>query len=266
MHPYAHAVAAAFAATVAVQLLAMLGVLLLRGRAGTLRRWLPQMVAVAAGVLLGTALLHLMPEALEQMGNRPRVWPLLTGTFVAMFAVERIAAALTGTSAEPTAGDAEAVLHHHHVPHSSRPLNLVFGGFLHSFVDGAGVAAAFLVGPQVGIVTAFAITLHEIPHRLGDFALLLHMKLPPRRAMQLTAFEGASAFLGVLAVAAFGAASHNAMQFLLPVSAASFLYIASVNLLPELQNEFRIAKVLEQLCCLAGGVGLVALIARLPAA
>jgi zinc and cadmium transporter len=264
MTPILHSFPSAFAAIAVVQVASMLGVGMLKGKEGILRSYLPQMVSVAAGVLLGTALLHLMPEALEQMGNRTLVWMLLVATFLGMFAVERIAAALTGTSPEPTAGDASDVLHHHHTPHSSRPLNLVFGGFLHSFVDGAGVAAAFAVNPRVGIVTACAITLHEIPHRLGDFALLLHLKLTPRRAFQLTALEGTSAFLGVLAVAAFGATSSHALQYLLPVSAASFLYIASVNLLPELQNEYRVGKVLVQLLWLVAGVAVVALIARIP--
>lgn len=254
----------ALPAILVVQLLAMAGVLLLKGREATLRTYLPDMVSAAAGVLLGTALLHLMPEGVAQLGNSPIVWGLLAGTFVGMFAIERFAASLTGTAPEPTPGDAAQVLHHHHTPHSSRPLNLVFGGFLHSFVDGAGVAAAFGVNVRVGLLTAVAIMLHEIPHRLGDFALLLHMKLTPRRALQLTAFEGTAAVLGVLTVCAIGGLSAQAFAYLLPISAATFLYIASVNLMPEMQSEYRLTKVLVQLAYLAGGIALVALISRVP--
>jgi zinc and cadmium transporter len=67
-------------------------------------------------------------------------------------------------------------------------------------------------------------------------------------------------------VAAFGAAGGTAVYWLLPISAASFLYIACVNLLPELRHQRGRWAVALQMLCLLGGAALVALVAGLPGA
>ena len=165
---------------------------------------------------------------------------------------------------ELSADDCVEAHHHHGVP-PSRPLNLVFGGMLHSFVDGASVATAFAADRRIGWITAVAITLHEIPHRLGDFALLIHLQVTPRRALQLITLVGLPALIGVLLVVFAGHTLH-ATQWLLPISAGSFLYIALVNLMPELHAAARLRSVLLQLLCMTAGALLVALIAHIPGA
>jgi zinc and cadmium transporter len=151
--------------------------------------------------------------------------------------------------------DDEHGLHHHHHG-ASKPATLLLGSFLHSLVDGTGIAAAFAVDPRVGWVTALAVGLHEIPHRLGDFALLLHMGLARGRAAWLAIGAGGSSLLGWAVVAALGAEHSQQVAWLLPVSAGSFLYISLVDLLPELQVERRPAAVLWQIVCLAAGIAL----------
>ena len=71
---------------------------------------------------------------------------------------------------------------------------------------------------------------------------------------------------GVALVALLGASSGHAVYWLLPVSAASFLYIACSNLLPELRQPQGRFALLLQMMCLFGGAALVALLARLPGA
>jgi zinc and cadmium transporter len=126
----------------------------------------------------------------------------------------------------------------------------------HSLVDGTSVAAAFAVDRRVGWVTALAVGLHEIPHRLGDFALLLHMGVRRGRAALLAIGAGGSSLLGWAVVAVLGADGTQRVAWLLPVSAGSFLYISLVDLLPELQSEQRPVAVLWQILCLAAGVAL----------
>lgn len=256
----------AFFATLAVQGFVLLAVLLLKGREQFLRRYLAALVALAVGVLLATALLHLLPESVEKLGNRPAVWLTLVATLIGLFATERIFSAVTGGTAEPAGADTLSSHEHHHGHHTTRPLNLVFGGMLHSFVDGVSVAAAFTVGLRVGLVTAFAILLHEIPHRLGDFALFLHLSLTPRRASQLALLVGLPSLLGVLLVVVIGSSATGATLWLLPISAASFLYVAMTSLMPELQHECKLRPVLLQIACVVAGAVMVLLIAKLPGA
>lgn len=226
----------------------------LRSRENALTRQLPYIVSLAVGVLLATAVLHLLPEALSQVGNRPILWLLFGGTILLLFGVERMLFVLTGSDAEP--GIAQIEVHHHH-SHGTRPMNLLLASMLHSFVDGASVAIAFVAGARIGWLTALAIALHEIPHRMGDFAILVHLKLSMNRALKFCAFAGLPSFLGPAAVLFAGIKYSGEIAFLLPVSAGSFLYIATVNLMPELQEESNWWRVLLQLLFLFVGVGLV---------
>ncbi len=263
----------AFEAVIAVTLIqavAIASAVVLSQRDRLLRANLDYLVSLAVGVLVATALFHLMPEAVQQLGNRPAVWLLLGGTLFALFYVERIFAALTGHAVESNvrrdlAADDCVEAHHHHGVPPTRPLNLVFGGMLHSFVDGASVATAFSADRRLGWITAVAITLHEIPHRLGDFALLVHLRVAKGRALQLIALVGLPA-IGAVALVLLAGRTMHATTWLLPISAGSFLYIALVNLMPELHAAARIGSVLLQLLFMTVGALLVALIARLPGA
>lgn len=270
------------AAVCGVQLAAVGAAWVLRRRERTLMRVLPYLVSVAVGVLLATALLHLLPESVAALGNGSRVPVLMGGTMLVLFAAERVVYALTGTVAEqPEAGRLlrahEAASHGgHHQDHSavhpetaeahggrvSRPGNLLTASMLHSLVDGATIAAAFSAGTRTGWLAAMAVALHEVPHRMGDLALLVQLKISPKRALHFAVLAGLPSLLG--AVLVLGGARQGAVRSLLPISAGGFLYVALVNLLPEVQVECRLPRVLVQLLCLLGGVALVGAVGLLP--
>lgn len=242
--------------------MAVLAAVWLSGRRRLLDDGLPYLVSLAVGVLLATALLHILPEAIASIGNRQALWLAFSATIFSLFCIERFFAAVTGHGVE-VSGHREPDSGPHHGHHSARPLGLVFGGMLHSFVDGVSVAAAFSVGRRVGWLTAVAITLHEVPHRMGDYALLMHLRLSRRRALQLVVLMGVAAIAGVFLVAVIGH-TFAAANWLLPVSAASFVYIALVNLMPELAGERRLRSVAIQLVCMLTGAGIVGFLIRLP--
>ena len=264
-----------FTAVVGVQALAAAAVLSLHRSDAWLRRALPYVISVAVGVLLATGAAHLLPEAVETLGNRSAVWITLVLTMLGLYAFERIFQLVSGVRAEPLQESKEddveaqcAELHgghqHHHT--ASKPATLLLGCVTHSLVDGTSVAAAFSVDVRVGWVTALAVGLHEIPHRLGDFALLVHMGLSRGRAALLAIAAGGSSLLGWGVVAALGAGGSHRVAWLLPVSAGSFLYISLVDLLPELQSEQTPAAVVGQIAALAGGVALALGLTHLPGA
>jgi len=255
-------------AVIAVQVVAAVAVLSLHRSETWLRRALPYVISVAVGVLLATGAAHLLPEAVEALGNRSAIWVVFLGTMLALYAFERGFQLLSGVSAEPAA-DADAAHdrgHHHHHHGASKPATLLLGSITHSLVDGASVAAAFSVDTRVGWITALAVGLHEIPHRLGDFALLVHMGLARSRAAFLAIAAGGSSLVGWGIVAALGTHSSASIAWLLPVSAASFLYISLVDLLPELQTERRPRAVLGQIVCLAAGIVLALGLTHIPGA
>lgn len=248
---------ASLIAVIAVQVLAGVPVVSLHRSEVWLRRALPYVISVAVGVLLATGALHLMPEAIETLGNRSAVWMVLVLTMFVLYAFERVFQVFSGVSAEPAADAEEAHergMHSHH--HASKPATLLLGCFTHSFVDGTGLAAAFAISPQVGWVTALAVGLHAVPHRLGDFALLVHMGIARGRAAFLAIAAAGSSLLGWGVVAALGDHGSQNVAWLLPVSAGSFLYISLVDLLPELQHDRRPRAVLGQIVGLAVGIAL----------
>jgi zinc and cadmium transporter len=259
-----------FLAVLSVQLLAAGAVITLHRRSAWLRRGLPLVISVAVGVLLGTGVGHLLPEAVESLGNRPAVWVVLVVTMLALYSFERVFHLLSGSTAESNSGEELAQGHHDH-HHASRPATLLLGCVLHSVVDGTSVAAAFAAGAfihdrRIGWVTALAVGLHEIPHRLGDFALLLHLGVERVRAARLAIGAGLSSLLGWAVVVAIGVHHAHAVGWLLPMSAGSFLYISLVDLPPELRQEQRPRFVLTQIVCLAAGVALAVGLSHLPGA
>jgi zinc and cadmium transporter len=233
-------------AVIGVQVLAAVAVTSLHRSDAWLRRTLPYVISVAVGVLLATGAAHLLPEAIEALGNRSAVWITLVLTMLALYSFER-------------------VFHDHgHHHHASKPATLLLGCVTHSLVDGTSVAAAFAIDLRVGWVTALAVGLHEIPHRLGDFALLVHMGIARGRAALLAIGAGGSSLVGWGLVAALGAHGSRQVAWLLPVSAGSFLYISLVDLLPELQSERRPRAVFGQILCLSAGIALALALTQIP--
>jgi zinc and cadmium transporter len=256
-------------AVIAVQAMAAAGVLSLHRLQDWLRRALPYLIAMAVGVLLATGVAHLLPESIETLGNRPAVWITLLFTVFALYTFERLFHLASGAAAEPAIEPAAHPEAHHNHHHASKPATLLLGCITHSLVDGTSVAAAFAVNPRIGWITALAVGLHEIPHRLGDFALLVHMGLTRSRAALLAIAAGASSLAGWVIVVALGAHGSQRVAWLLPVSAGSFLYIALVDLLPELRHQQdgrRPAAVLWQLAALAAGIVLAISLSSMPGA
>ena len=251
-----------------VQAVTSLLVLGVGQREVALLRWLPYLVSGAAGVLLATACLDLLPDAVRASRASMAVWDVLLLTILLLFCVQAAAGNMTDSPTETAVPEFQVHVHEHHHHHglSSRragPGSLLFGSALHSAVDGVAIAAAFAAGPRPGWTAALAVGLHELPHRLGDFALLLHMGLPRRRAAELAIGAGAAALLGGLAAAGLGHFALGGTRWLLPVSAGSFLYIALVDLMPELHANRGGDRVWWQMACLGAGAAAMAALAHL---
>lgn len=236
-------------ALIVISALSLVGSATLVLRPETLRSSMIVLVAFAAGALLGDAFVHILPEIAESENGLDlnASLSLITGVVV-FFILEK-----------------GLHWHHSHMPaeevlHPVATTNLVGDG-LHNFVDGAIVAAAFSASPEIGIATAIAVALHEIPQELGDFAILVHAGLSPKRALLLNMMTALLAVAGgvtTLLLASVGTIERT----LLPFTAGAFVYIASTDLIPELHKEPEPLKSVVQVVALIAGVAtMVALLA-----
>nr|ABD37729.1 catsup protein [Drosophila melanogaster]ABD37783.1 catsup protein [Drosophila melanogaster] len=141
-------------------------------------------------------------------------------------------------------------------------LNLA-ADFAHNFTDGLAIGASYLAGNSIGIVTTITILLHEVPHEIGDFAILIKSGCSRRKAMLLQLVTALGALAGT-ALALLGAGGGDgSAPWVLPFTAGGFIYIATVSVLPELLEEStKLKQSLKEIFALLTGVALMIVIAK----
>jgi len=185
------------------------------------------LVSLSAGTFMGGAFLHLLPEASEKIdGEKLFIITLLS--FVIFFIVEKL-------------------LHWRHCHkenceiHTFGQMNLL-GDSIHNFIDGFIIAGAFLVDSKLGIVTTFAIALHEIPQEVGDFGVLLHAGFSRIKSLILNYLVASTVVLGGIAGYFLHFYFEDIIKYLLPFAAGGFIYISSSDLIPEIRKETNLKK------------------------
>jgi zinc and cadmium transporter len=207
---------------IAMSLVALVGAVTIAMPRPVLGRLLLPLVGLAAGSLLGGAVFHMLPQAVETLGNDLAVYVWLMAGFVTFFVLEQF-------------------LHWHHCHRTDhdahRPLGhlILLADGLHNFIGGLAVAGAFIVDIRVGIVTWLVAAAHEVPQELGDFGVLVHSGWSRRTAL-LWNFGSASTFLlgGLLA---YGLSDTLDVSVLLPFAAGNFIYLGAADLLPEVAGQ-----------------------------
>ena len=217
-------------------------------------RILPHFVSFATGALLGAALLGLLPEAVEGAGyaGAHRIGVALLLGLGFFFIVEKLVLWWHSHEAHGPAAGPDS---HGHL-HASGVLVLV-GDSIHNALDGILIAAAFLKDPTLGFVTTFAVAAHEVPHRVGDFALLVHAGLSRERALVLNLATGLASLAGAALTFFALREATGALPYALAFAAAGFLYIALAGLVPSLQRSIGVGRGLAQLALLVLGVAAV---------
>jgi zinc and cadmium transporter len=147
---------------------------------------------------------------------------------------------------------------HDHSRDGAAGVLVLIGDSIHNTLDGILIAAAFLTSVPLGLVTTLAVAAHEIPHRVGDFALLLHAGMSRQRAMFLNMATGLASVLGGI-VAYFGLSkAQHALPYALALAAAGFLYIAVAGLIPGLHRRADPGTSLAQVLLMGMGVAVIA--------
>lgn len=238
----------ALAAVTLVSLISLVGAFTISIDLERLKRALRYLIAFAAGALLGDAFLHLLPQTFSQGSDaRAVAVRILAGLIVFLF-LERIV--YWRHSHMPTS---------EHAPHAVGVTNLV-GDAVHNFIDGAVIGGSFLVSPALGLTTTLAVILHEIPQEIGDFSILLHAGYTRTRALWLNFLSAVVAILGTVTTLALGSSVQNLANYLVPFTIGGFVYIATVDLLPEIHRESRNSASVVQLLFFLTGIGVMALL------
>ena len=240
-----------------------------------LGRVVKSLVSLSAGVLLGTALLHMLPEAFgahadhvhrigEEVHHHPTpttLFATLLGGLLFFWLLEK---AELYRHAHHHEGDGHDHHHHFDAQQAGRGgLAVLLGDGVHNFCDGVIIAAAFLTDPMLGWITTLAVAAHEIPQEVGDYIVLLNAGLSRARALAYNALSGlasvAGGVLGYFVVGPWKAA----FPFLLVVAASSFIYVAVADLMPQLQRRLSWRDTASQLAWMATGLGLVVAVTQM---
>lgn len=197
----------------------------------------------AAGALLGTAFFDLLPEAAEAVTGESDIFLWVIIGLLAFFLLERF-------------------IHHHDQgnhpqDHKAVVPMIVAGDTIHNFIDGVAIAAAFLINIPLGIITALAVAIHEIPQEIGDFGLLIHKGVSRQRIIFINFFSAAAAMLGAILTYFVKDSIEGILPVVLSLTAGFFIYIAVANLIPEIHNNENKKIALWETFMLLLGVGAV---------
>lgn len=138
-------------------------------------------------------------------------------------------------------------------------LNLV-ADFLHNFTDGLAIGASYLAGKNVGYITTFTILLHEVPHEIGDFAILIQSGCSKKKAMMLQLITAMGALLGTYVSLLAVEMGSLVTTWILPFTAGGFIYIATVSVIPELLIDTKFWQSVKEIIALLCGVYMMILI------
>ena len=239
-----------------VSLIAFVGILTLGLRQKRLESILFVLVSFAAGAMLGAAFLDLLPEAIKHSPDG--VFGAVLAGIVVFFILETFLSWYHCHS-----GKCERHSHirgehasHKHIKQPFTYLNLIGDG-VHNFLDGVIIATSYLVDIPLGIITTLAVVFHEIPQEIGDFGILIYGGFSRFEALMYNFLSAVTAIAGALLAYYFATTVAGFTQFLVPFAAGGFIYIAAVDLLPELHQTQNFKKAVLQLLFFLLGIGVI---------
>jgi zinc and cadmium transporter len=230
------------------------------------------LLSLAAGALLATAFMHLLPEAMESQAGAKELFATLLVGLVFFFLLDK--AELWhhghehhhGHGDEPQAHDHDHdhghASHHHALPRAGGWAVLT-GDSVHCFGDGILIASAFVADTRLGLVAALSVLAHEVPHHISDLVVLRQTSANRRAALLKVSLAGAVTALGGVAGWWLVDRLYDYLPFFLAVASSSFIYVALADLIPQLQKRLGARETLAQIAWLLVGIGLVTVVSRL---
>jgi zinc and cadmium transporter len=227
---------------------------------GVLARYTQHMLSLAAGALLATAFMHLLPEAFESQASAHDLFMTLLVGLVFFFLLDKAELWHHG--------------HEHHHDHTGNPdvhrheptpgsWAVLTGDSVHCFGDGVLIASAFMADMRLGLIASLAVLAHEVPHHMGDLAVLRTSAGNRRAALVKVSLAGAVTALGGLVGYWLVEKLQDCLPYFLVVASSSFVYVALADLIPQLQKRLSAYETFAQIAWLLGGIALVTSVSAL---
>ena len=258
---------------------------------GMLARYTQHMLSMAAGALLATAFMHLLPEAFEsQAGAHDLFMTLLIG-LVFFFLLDKAelwhhghehgAHAHSHAVHETAHGASPALAHagthdhahshaHDHAPdhagghsHTGGSWAVLAGDSVHCFGDGVLIASAFMADIRLGMIASVAVLAHEVPHHMGDLVVLRAGATDRQAALIKVSMAGSVTALGGLLGYWLVEQLQAYLPFFLVIASSSFIYVALADLIPQLQKRLGGWQTTAQIAWLLAGIVLVTAVSSL---
>ncbi|MEO1889732.1 MAG: ZIP family metal transporter [Cycloclasticus sp.] len=215
---------------------------------------LPYSVSFATGALLSAAFGSLIPHALEEAGaeNFHTLSMTILAGLMTFFVLEKLV-----LWRHCHHDDCEGHIDVQADSSKSAGTLILVGDTVHNFVDGILIAAAFMTDVHLGVVTALAVTAHEIPQEIGDFAILLQSGFTRKKAIIYNVISSLATLVGGLLAYFWLADFQHLLPYVLAFAAASFIYIAVADLIPTLHKRVSLSAAIEQTLLMLFGIGLI---------
>ena len=234
------------------------------------------LLSLAAGALLATAFMHLLPEAFESQAGAHDLFATLLVGVVFFFLLDKAelwhhghehshgAQAATGHGHDHDHGHGHAHGHHHHHHDPAAPRSggwaVLTGDSVHCFGDGILIASAFLADIRLGLVAAVSVLAHEVPHHMGDLVVLRQTSPNRRMALVKVSLAGAVTALGGVVGFFLVGQLQDLLPYFLAVASSSFVYVALADLIPQLQKRLTARETVLQIVWLLAGMLIVTLV------
>jgi zinc and cadmium transporter len=242
---------------------------------GALARYTQHMLSLAAGALLATAFMHLLPEAFESQIAVDRLFLVLLVGLVFFFLLDKAELWHHGHEHHHDSVDlAHGHDHGHDLGkahmHGDAPATrsggswaVLAGDSVHCFGDGILIASAFIADIRLGMIAALAVLAHEVPHHMGDLVVLRAGSDNRRAALIKVSLAGAVTMLGGLVGYLLVEPVHDLLPYFLVVASSSFMYVALADLIPQLQTRLGARQTAAQIAWLLAGIALVSVVSSL---
>ncbi|MBD3270198.1 ZIP family metal transporter [Candidatus Peregrinibacteria bacterium] len=235
----------ALLSTLLVSLISLIGVFLISMSKDRIKKIMTPLIAFATGAMFGGAFLHMIPEAYAhaEHDHSSGISMLIVTGVIVFFLTEKFL----------------HWRHCHHLPDSSDhkhpvgPMTL-FGDSIHNFTDGIIIAASYMISIPLGLAATLAVIMHEIPQEIGNFFTLLKAGYSRFKALFFNFLSALTAFLGVILVYSFGPQIETLPEYIVPITAGGFIYIAGSDLVPILHQENKTSDTFKQFSALLFGI------------
>ena len=241
-------------------------------------RYTQHMLSLAAGALMATAFMHLLPEAFESQAGAHDLFAVLLVGLVFFFLLDKAELWHHGHEHhQDTAHDGHDPAGHDHAAHAhaghghghhggerrSGGWAVLAGDSVHAFGDGILIASAFVADMRLGVVTALAVLAHEVPHHMGDLVVLQQTSGTRRAALVKVSLAGTVTALGGLVGYVLLGQLSDFLPYFLVAASSSFVYVALADLIPQLQKRLGLRETVGQVLWLAAGIALVTVVSGL---